>query len=329
MTYGDFCRLPVMTKAMIQATPDLFRSAGFAIDELLVEYTSGSTGVPFRSYKTVRDVNASTLALWGARRRLAPGVVGTRGAAFYAFREQKERLVTSSVHVSGEMLYLSLFHMKDKLFEQYWKALIEFQPNWIVGTPTAVSQLADYAVRKKRSELGRVQIQLTEIGGEIAFPGQYRVIREAFGCPVSMHYGARELWPIAYSCKHGSLHIVDHHVFVEVLRPDGTPCLRDERGHVHVTSLRYEGAPLIRYDLGDLARLSPNPCGCGHSAPVLLLDGGRAAQYIVRRDGSEVSPVILFFISKKLFGRDRLGGRRGGRGGVCQPGVPGRLAGSG
>ena len=51
--------------------------------------------------------------------------------------------------------------------------------------------------------------------------------------------------------------------------------------------------PLIRYELGDHAVLSPDPCGCGRTLPVLERILGRTRNMFRFVDGTSIWPVLL------------------------------------
>jgi phenylacetate-CoA ligase len=51
--------------------------------------------------------------------------------------------------------------------------------------------------------------------------------------------------------------------------------------------------PLIRYELGDYGILSPDPCGCGRTLPVLESVLGRSRNIFRFADGTSTWPVLL------------------------------------
>jgi phenylacetate-CoA ligase len=119
-------------------------------------------------------------------------------------------------------------------------------------------------------------------------------IEEVFGGKVTNRYGCEELSLIACECEqHDGLHINADSVYVEVLRPDGSPCQPGEVGAVVVTDLVNRAMPLIRYQVGDMAALSDRQCACGRGLPLLERIAGRVADYVVTPSGEMVSGISL------------------------------------
>jgi phenylacetate-CoA ligase len=121
-----------------------------------------------------------------------------------------------------------------------------------------------------------------------------QTIEEVFQCPVTNRYGCEEVGLIACQCEqHEGLHINSDNVYVEVLRPDGTPSQPGEPGMVVVTDLQNMAMPIIRYQIGDTAVLSDGMCPCGRGLPVLDRIDGRIADYVITPGGELISGISL------------------------------------
>lgn len=88
-------------------------------------------------------------------------------------------------------------------------------------------------------------------------------LQRAFGCPVVEIYQASE-GPIGSACRHGTLHINEDLVYVELLDDSGDPVTEPgtTARRVIVTNLLNTVQPLIRYEMNDLAELG-EACPCG------------------------------------------------------------------
>jgi len=113
-------------------------------------------------------------------------------------------------------------------------------------------------------------------------------IEDVFGCPVYIRYGAAEVGRVAAECKNGRLHVFSFNNHVEVLNSDDSPTLPGDVGRIVVTPLHNLAMPLIRYDIGDLARVSSEPCDCGSCLPCWDEIAGRVSHHFVRSDGGLV-----------------------------------------
>jgi len=109
-----------------------------------------------------------------------------------------------------------------------------------------------------------------------------------FGCQAYSRFGANELGVIADQCEYGALHSHCEHVWLEVLTAPGTVTSRGA-GVLLCTCLSNLAMPLIRYEIGDWAELSDQPCPCGRGLPVLAKLEGRAGQFVYGSDGTWIN----------------------------------------
>lgn len=88
-------------------------------------------------------------------------------------------------------------------------------------------------------------------------------IREGFGLPIIQIYQASE-GVIGCTCAHGTLHVNEDLVYVELLDDEDLPVTGPggRARRMLVTNLYNRVQPLIRYELNDLIELG-EPCACG------------------------------------------------------------------
>jgi phenylacetate-CoA ligase len=113
-----------------------------------------------------------------------------------------------------------------------------------------------------------------------------------FAAPVLQRYGAREVGDIAHQCEQGAWHVHSDHVLLEVRRDDGS-ISSDGEGSLLVTCLSNYSMPLIRYEIGDRADLTPQPCPCGRGLPTFTALLGRVSDYIDLADGGRLSSLVF------------------------------------
>ena len=70
------------------------------------------------------------------------------------------------------------------------------------------------------------------------------------------------------------------------------PLAPGREGRIVATPFYNLAMPLIRYDMGDYGILSPEPCGCGRTLPVLQRILGRARNVFRFVDGSRKWPLL-------------------------------------
>ena len=94
-----------------------------------------------------------------------------------------------------------------------------------------------------------------------------------FGAPVLDVLSLTETGPVAAATRGGGpYHLLQPHLYVEVLRPDGTPADEGEHGEIVLTGGMNRALPLVRYRTGDHATLRWLPDA---AAPVLVDVEGR------------------------------------------------------
>jgi putative adenylate-forming enzyme len=124
-------------------------------------------------------------------------------------------------------------------------------------------------------------------------------LEAAFGCPVIEIYQASE-GQIGSTCRHGTLHINEDLVYVELLDEAGTPV--DRPGTVAqkmlVTNLINRVQPIIRYEMNDLIELG-GPCRCGSRFRTIAKVLGRQDDvFEFRTDDGTPRPVFPDVISR-------------------------------
>jgi len=133
---------------------------------------------------------------------------------------------------------------------------------------------------------------LREVGafGGVLHPDLRALARRVWRVPVVDAYSSAELGFVALQCPdHEHYHVQSEHVFIEILRDDGTSCEAGETGRVVVTPLHAFAMPLIRYELGDYARVG-GPCPCGRGLPVIEAVLGRVRNMLVLPGGGRLWP---------------------------------------
>lgn len=89
---------------------------------------------------------------------------------------------------------------------------------------------------------------------------------------ISSVIGANDGGQFAFQCAHQSgrfHHTVDDFNFIEIVDDQGQPVPDGQPGRILITSLLKFNFPLIRYEIGDRARIVPEPCACGSRRRVI------------------------------------------------------------
>lgn len=175
------------------------------------------------------------------------------------------------------------------------QALERHHVEWLTGYAVSYYLLGKMILEKNLSVPPLKAIITTS---EKVTPEMRKVMEAAYRCRVFEEYSTVENVLFASECEAGKLHISPDVGLVEILRPDGTPCLPGEVGEVVTTCLMKTYQVFIRYRLGDLAAWDSDPCPCGRSMPVIHEVVGRIEDVVVGPGGRQMVRFHGIFINQ-------------------------------
>jgi phenylacetate-CoA ligase len=287
----EFSKMPILTKDDLRAHGDEIFSGEYKREELVHSKTGGSTGVALnvscdRICQQRRNAAALHSDLWSGWK-----LGETRGALWGNPPVPQGLKGKARAHLFDRLIFLDTIEMSATNMNHFIQRLLAGNVRTLYGHAHSLFVFANHVAASGATGL---QIRSIISTSMILLPGERQRIEQVFGCRVSDRYGCEEVSLIASECeRHEGLHVNTDHVYLEILRPDGTPAAPGEEGAVVVTELINHGQPLLRYAVGDVASLSPRNCSCGRPRPVLERVIGRTADFLVRRDGSLVAGVSL------------------------------------
>lgn len=163
------------------------------------------------------------------------------------------------------------------------------RPAYLMTYPTNLRELARAAEASGR----RLSFEAVFTVGEMVSDDVRREIHAHYGHLPLDRYGASEVGHIAATCPAcNALHVASELVLLEVVDERGRPVPDGTAGRVVATPFYSLAMPFIRYEIGDHAVLSPEPCACGRTLPVLARILGRTRNVFRFADGSSVWPVL-------------------------------------
>jgi phenylacetate-CoA ligase len=273
---ADLPKLPIVTKAELQAVPEADRlSSAFRRDALLGVLTSGSTGRPFTTFREL-----------AAERRRTGYFLRALGAAGYRLGDRL-MLVVERPQRPGTAWTgwrkLTFHEPPERLLEE----LNRHRPAVLYGYVSALRQLARH-IRETGADAHRPRSVVTV--SESLDPATRALLGDSFRAPVFDIYGSVEFGVIAWECAtHDGYHVAEDSVLVETVQEGEHGLCR-----LVITNLNVRAMPLIRYDLGDFATRGPAaPCPCGCSFGRLGSIQGRVIDSVERPDGGYVPPFSL------------------------------------
>jgi phenylacetate-CoA ligase len=180
-----------------------------------------------------------------------------------------------------------------------WDSILRLKPTALVGVPSFMVKLLDYAVEHNIDVNTTAVKKIICIGENIREPdlspnSLAKRITGSWNVTLFGTYASTEMQTAFTECNHGG---GGHHhpelLIVEILDDDGNPVSQEKPGEVTITTLGVEAMPLIRYRTGDVARTFSGQCMCGRTTlrlgPVL----GRKQQ-MLKLKGTTVYPPAIF-----------------------------------
>lgn len=283
-------RFPLLTKSDFSADPGKYRDTSFPAGELIPISSGGSTGEPVSFYidrRTVEHYEAARwrgLSWWGitpaSRSLMVWGhPLGLTEAQSIKFR-LKERILKNRI-------MLSAYNLDVQKTPEYVDMLNTYRPDYLYGYASSLTTFAELIEQQGL----RVSIPLKGVvsTAEMLHDYQRDILERVFKAPVVNEYGAKDGGIIAYQCPDGNMHLSTDNLVIEIIdQVSGERLGAGQTGLVVVTDLNNLAMPRLRYVVGDMARLSADPCTCGLNFPVLEAIEGREADTFLAPNGQLV-----------------------------------------
>jgi phenylacetate-CoA ligase len=264
--------LPILTKTVVRDNATSFISSAFGKRTLQATYTSGSTGIQvplFYSYaESAYGVAFETHHLT----ECGAGIFDLQ--VRIAHYESRPNLLQCLGVFRCRYLDVRADETENLL------RLASLRPGILISYPSILLPLA----RINSSEGLNLRLKLALSGGETLTPTARKEISSSFSCPVFDRYGSMESSWAAWECTHGSMHVQDDMVIVEIVDGNGKNVPDGKTGTIVVTPLWRRAMPFIRYSVGDSGSFGP-PCACGRGLRTLRVVRGRQDDIIVLPSG--------------------------------------------
>jgi len=288
---NDLAKIPILTKKNIHLNLDRLITRHSTKADLVATKTGGSTGVPLKLFfdKTCQEIrNAAAMrsdkwaqwdlgvmkaALWGN-----PPIADT-------MKKKLRNLLLDRI------IYLDTISLDEASMGSFAQEVKREKSFVLFGHAHSIFIFAKFFKKNCLTPLTPQGIISTSM---MLLPHERQTIEQVFCCPVFDRYGCEEVGLIASECeKHEGMHMNIDHLYIEFLKEDGTPALPGEPGKIIVTDLMNHGMPLIRYRIEDVGIPSEHLCSCGRGLPLMQKVAGRVADFLVKKDGSQVSGISL------------------------------------
>jgi phenylacetate-CoA ligase len=298
---AELGRLPLLDKDAVQADPDGFRSRSAAGATALAFRTTGSTALPLTVYHDRASLLAN-IAHSERERAVEALFVGRR----FGYRVLDLRAPVGTVNRVQDFYAQSTF----RPFRPDRRPIsVETPPEEVLATiervrPAVVRSYGGYLELLARVATAagglRHRPRVVMYSGDTMSAGGRELIEDELGVPVLSHYNAVEAFKIAFTCEErDGFHVHEDLCHVWLAGEDGRPVAPGELGEVVLTNLVNRGTVLLNYRVGDLARLTHEPCPCGRTTRRLLDLEGRVDQVLELAGGAYVYPTEVWRVLRE------------------------------
>lgn len=183
--------------------------------------------------------------------------------------------------------YYSTFHIKEDYLKFYVEDLIKYQPEYFVGFPSTILEIAKYGL-KHGYDFPKGKVKAIFPTAETITSEMKEIIESFFQTKMYNQYASSEGAPFIFECEKGNLHLELQSGVFEVLDDNNLP---SQSGRLIITSFTTEGTPLIRYDIGDSITLEnvSKKCTCGNHNPLVKEILGRIDDYIFSPENGKIN----------------------------------------
>lgn len=287
--FENLARLPLLTKETLRTRAQDLLTQDPIPQGTTVFKSSGTTGTPTEIYYSP-EFHALELAVPAARNLAWANVPYDSRRVMFGVRKvcrfDQDRPPFWRYSIAEDMAYASIYHLSPEHIPAYLAFLRKYQPVMIMGYPSALHTLAQYALEHNDLPApARAVFTTSESVTELARSD----IEAAWNCRIYDRYGAVEACVFASQCEFGRYHVSPEVGIVEIVDVHGRPCAPGEVGEVICTGLNNVLQPLIRYRIGDAACWSTEQnCNCGRKMPILESIEGRIEDICITPDGRQM-----------------------------------------
>lgn len=274
-------QFPCLTKDEVMADQRAFLDARLDPRRLHYATSGGSSGQGIGMWRNKRlaDIEKAFFAHeWGRF-----GFSFERSRILRIGADARRLAHESPVHIAGNRLMLSPYHITPRHRAAIVAALSAFRPRYVHAYPSSAAALAELLLDGGHAFDARVLgVRAVLLASEPVTPVQLAAIRRLFGCPVSINYGLSERTNLAFALHDGTG--TSDYTFQPLY---GWSENRIENGRAEIvgTSLWNDVMPLIRYRTGDYGPIDAH----GRCAAI----EGRSQEFLVDRTGRRIPGLAI------------------------------------
>ena len=295
--------LPILNKQNLQKPLEERLSKGYALKNVYLNKTSGSSGTPFVFAK-----DKYSHALTWASNIMRFGWFNidfnqSYQARFYGIPMdfvgyQKERFKDFLTH----RFRFPIFDLSDEVLEKFLHKFKTKKFDYLNGYTSSIVLFAKY-LEQKNMILKEIcpTLKACFVTSEMLFESDKKLLEKQFGIPIINEYGASELDLIAFENPEGEWQVNAETLFVEILDENNKVLPYGEEGRIVITSLFNKANPFIRYEIGDIGILDEKSTP---QKPILKKLIGRTNDVALLPSGKKSPGLTFYYVTKSIIEDD-------------------------
>ena len=298
--FSDLLSIPLLSQKTFQERQNDFLSnthLHYPLNgKLAIRRSLGMRGYYYKLYWHEDDANRSQEELWSLRKDDFNISRTDKYAYFYTTKYVTNSWVEpQAMELSADKTSIGfcVSNLSDERMLEIYQHLCEFQPAWILMSPSIAHLLVDYISLMKLPTIPN--LKYIECMGEHLDNALYSKIVSVMGCPVGFQYGCTEANAIAFldhkENRINRLRCLKTNVFIETLE-NGEPVSDGEPGDVYITVLTNFAMPLIRFETG-LRGILHKETSSTENCQVLELLLAKTQEFVVGINGERI-PTGIF-----------------------------------
>lgn len=290
----DLSLLPFTTKEQLnQFYPEMLCIAEGDIADTVI--TSGTLGEPIPFHLSEKDLNRLA-----HNEYLSLSIAGITSSDKVLLSATMDKLFMAGIayYMGLRKIGAGVMRVGPGAPELQWSTIKRFSPTVIIGVPSFMLKLLDYA-QANGIDPSKTSVKKIVCIGEAIRNEDFtynnlgkRIIQR---WPVSLHstYASTEMSTAFTECDFGNGgHQLTDLIITECVDENDQPVADGDVGELVITNLGIEAMPLLRFKTGDLCRFYSSPCGCGRTTKRVGPIVGRKKQ-MIKFKGTTLYPPAL------------------------------------
>ena len=295
-TIGGFEDLPIIKKSDFQKPLESIISDEYALRDLYIGNTSGSSGHPFFFAKN-KEAHAVVHAIIDKLYSEHGLAVCDKQARFYGIPlKGKSKYIELIKDFLLNRDRFPIFDLSDDAMKSFVRRFQNKKYVYVYGYTSAIVLFSKYLLRCNTT-LKTIcpTVRACIVTSEVCTTEDRWLIERAMGVRIINEYGCSEAGLVAFEDIDGVWRLVEDDSYFEVVDSEGKLLPEGQEGRILITNFSNKALPFIRYEVGDLGIFSHDEKG-----KILKKLTGRVSDVIKLPSGKVAGGLAFYYISRSI-----------------------------